>query len=128
MTLAGRLFDAYGAKIALILAAVTLGASILFLSVVDRASEYLAIRVGIGSSVIAFLLIVVRYFGVRFSGQVVMTSASRSVSLLGSNSAGAWYQERGAFVSLGFFLGAAAVDGADRSMALACSPVVACLD
>ena len=105
LTRAGRLFDAYGARIVLILAALILGASILFLSVVDRTSEYLAILVGIDSSVIAFLLMVAGYFGVRFSGQGVMTSASRNVLLL-------WFEQRrglvsgvrGVFVSLGFSL------------------------
>ena len=76
----------------LILAALILGASILFLSVVDRTSEYLAILVGIDSSVIAFLLMVASYFGVRFSGQGVMTSASRNVLLL-------WFEQRRGLVS-----------------------------
>ena len=105
LTWAGRLFDAYGARIVLILAAMILGASILCLSVMDRTSEYLTILVGIDSSVIAFLLMVAGYFGVRFSGQGVMTSASRNVLLL-------WFEQRrglvsgvrGVFVSLGFSL------------------------
>ena len=92
LTRAGRLFDAYGARIVLILAALILGASILFLSVVDRTSEYLAILVGIDSSVIAFLLMVAGYFGVRFSGQGIMTSASRNVLLLWFEQRWGWYQ------------------------------------
>ncbi|MEC8491349.1 MAG: hypothetical protein VXY76_00480 [Pseudomonadota bacterium] len=53
-TQAGRLFDACGATIVLILAAWILGASIQLLPVVDRTSEDLAIMIGIDSLVIAF--------------------------------------------------------------------------
>ena len=54
LTQAGRLFDACGATIVLILAAQILGASIQLLSVVDRTSEDLAIMIGIDSLVITF--------------------------------------------------------------------------
>ena len=71
----------------------------------DRTSEYLAILIGIISSVIAFLLMVAGYFGARFCGQGEMTSASRDVLLL-------WFEQRqglvsgvrGVFVSLNFSL------------------------
>ena len=53
-----RLFDVYGATIALILAALILGASKQLLFVVYRTSEDLAILIGNDSSMVAFLLLV----------------------------------------------------------------------
>jgi MFS family permease len=105
LTRAGRWFDVHGARIVLIGASLMLSMSILFLSLVDRASNYLATVTGINGSIIAFSLMVVGYFGVRFSGQGVMTSASRNMLLL-------WFERRrglvsgvsGVFVSLGFSL------------------------
>lgn len=105
LTRAGRWFDVHGARSVLIAASLMLGMSILFLSMVDRASEYVATLIGINGSAIAFSLMVVGYFGVRFSGQGVMTSASRNLLLL-------WFERRrgivsgvsGVFVSLGFSL------------------------
>ena len=51
---AWRLFDACGVTIALILAALILGASIQLFSVANRTSEDLAILISINSLVIAF--------------------------------------------------------------------------
>ena len=82
LTRAGRWFDVHGARSVLIAASLMLGMSILFLSMVDRASEYVATLIGINGSAIAFSLMVVGYFGVRFSGQGVMTSASGNLLLL----------------------------------------------
>ena len=89
---AGRWFDVHGARSALIAASLMLGMSILFLAMVDRASEYVATLIGINGSAIAFSLMVVGYFGVRFSGQGVMTSASRNLLLL-------WFERRRGLVS-----------------------------
>ena len=94
-----------GAQIVLITASLMLDMSVLFFSLVDRASDYLATGIGINGSIITSSLMVVGYFGVRFSGQVVMTSASRNMLLL-------WFERRrglvsgvsGVFVSLGFSL------------------------
>ena len=60
---------------------------------------------GINAVGVAFCLMVVGYFGVRFSGQGVMTSASRNMLLV-------WFERkrglvsgaRGVVVSLGFSL------------------------
>ena len=57
----------------LIAASLLLGASVLFVSFVDLLSQRLAAWTGTGLSGIAFCLIAATYFGVRFSGQVVMT-------------------------------------------------------
>ena len=55
---AGSLCDVYGAKVVLILAALTLGASNQLLFVVDRTSEYRVALVGNDSSMVAFLLMI----------------------------------------------------------------------
>ena len=102
---AGCWFDVHGARSALIAASLMLGMSILFLAVVDLASDHVATLIGINGSAIAFSLMVFGYFGFRSSGQGVMTSASRNLLLL-------WFERRrglvsgvsGVFVSLCFWL------------------------
>ena len=55
---AGRLCDVYGAKVALILAALIVGASKQLLFVVYRTNEYPVALVGNDSSMAAFLLLI----------------------------------------------------------------------
>ena len=105
LTRAGRFYDDYGPRLVLIGASLLLGASVLFVSVVDLLSQRLAAWTGTGVSGIAFCLMAAGYFGVRFSGQGVMTSASRNMLML-------WFERRrglvsgarGVVVSLGFSL------------------------
>ena len=105
LTRAGRFYDDYGPRLVLIGASLLLGASVLFVSVVDLQSQRLAAWTGTGVSGIAFCLMAAGYFGVRFSGQGVMTSASRNMLML-------WFERRrglvsgarGVVVSLGFSL------------------------
>ena len=66
----------------LIAASLLLGASVLFVSFVDLLSERLAAWTGTGLSGIAFCLMAATYFGVRFSGQGVMASASGNMLML----------------------------------------------
>ncbi len=99
LTRAGRWYDAWGARVMIVSASVVLGLTLVFISTIDLISALLPI----GSSIAAFALIFVGYFGVRFSGQGVLTSASRNVLLV-------WFDKRrgvvsgvrGVFVSLGF--------------------------
>lgn len=80
---------------------VVLGLVLLLISAIDQAAEWLPPVAG-GA---AFTLILIGYFGVRFAGQGVLTSASRNVLLM-------WFERRrglvsglrGIFVSLGFSL------------------------
>ena len=103
LTRAGRLYDRVGARIMVVGAAVLLGLMVAFIASIDRIGAALAAMLGIPLATITLPLILVGYFGVRFSGQGVLTSASRNVLLL-------WFEKRrglvsgvrGVFVSLGF--------------------------
>ena len=103
LTRAGRWYDQYGARVMLVCACVGLGLMVWFVSGIDIISQHLVALTGGSSTVIAFVLILIGYFGVRFTGQGVLTSASRNVLLV-------WFEKRrglvsgvrGVFVSLGF--------------------------
>ncbi len=109
LTWAGRQFDRHGARTLLVLSSLTLGAVLLVISVlgniIDWATDSPVLGLSLSPTVIGFVLILLCYFGVRFSGQGVLTSASRNVLLV-------WFDRRrglvsgirGVFVSLGFSL------------------------
>lgn len=98
LTRAGRWYDQLGGRLTVTLASTGLAIMLLFISVTDS----LAASFG-GGAVISFLLITLGYFGVRFLGQGILTSASTNVLLV-------WFQKRrglmssarGVFVSFGF--------------------------
>lgn len=103
LTRAGRLYDRIGARWMVSGAAVLLGVLVAFISVVDQAGAMLAGFLGVPLAATTLPLILLGYFGVRFAGQGVLTSASRNVLLV-------WFERRrglvsgirGVFVSLGF--------------------------
>jgi OFA family oxalate/formate antiporter-like MFS transporter len=98
LTRAGRWYDRLGGRLTITAASAALAVMILFISV----SDSLAAHFG-GGVVVSFLLITLGYFGVRFLGQGILTSASRNVLLV-------WFEKRrglvssarGMFVSFGF--------------------------
>tara|TARA_R110002124_G_scaffold12197_14_gene58175 strand:- start:4901 stop:6226 length:1326 start_codon:yes stop_codon:yes gene_type:complete len=98
LTRAGRWYDRLGGRVTVTAASAALAVMILFIS----ASDSLAIHFG-GGVVVSFLFITLGYFGVRFLGQGILTSASRNVLLV-------WFEKRrglvssarGVFVSFGF--------------------------
>jgi MFS transporter, OFA family, oxalate/formate antiporter len=100
---AGRWYDRYGARILLLGASLLLGVTLVFISGIDVLAGFLVVATGVPLIWFSFPLILVGYFGVRFSGQGVLTSASRNVLLV-------WFDRRrglvsgvrGVFVSLGF--------------------------
>jgi MFS family permease len=103
LTRAGRLYDRVGARIMVVGASIGLGVMVTFISMVDWIGGALAALVGLSLSSLTLPLILLGYFGVRFTGQGILTSASRNVLLL-------WFEKRrglvsgirGVFVSLGF--------------------------
>lgn len=98
LTSAGRWYDILGGRLMVALASGLLAVMLIYIAVADS----LAARFG-GGVFISFSLITVGYFGVRFLGQGVLTSASRNVLLV-------WFEKRrglvasarGTFVSFGF--------------------------
>ncbi|MEM8768664.1 MAG: MFS transporter [Pseudomonadota bacterium] len=103
LTRAGRLYDRVGARIMVVGASVLLGLMVAYISLVDRLGGAIAGWLGLTLGTVTLPLVLVGYFGVRFAGQGVLTSASRNVLLL-------WFERRrglvsgirGVFVSLGF--------------------------
>jgi MFS family permease len=103
LTRAGRLYDRVGARVMVVGASVGLGVLVAFISVIDWMGAAFSAFLGVSLSAATLPLILLGYFGVRFTGQGVLTSASRNVLLL-------WFERRrglvsgvrGVFVSLGF--------------------------
>lgn len=102
LTRAGRWYDRHQARTLLVAASLVLGVVLVFISSID---VLVAALPGSWQPWPAFGLILLGYFGVRFSGQGVLTSAARNVLLV-------WFERRrglvsgarGVFVSLGFSL------------------------
>lgn len=100
---AGRLYDRIGARLVLVGASILLGGFVSFLAIIDHLS--LRIAGPTHAPAAALVLVCFGYFGVRFSGQGVLTSASRNLLLL-------WFVRRrglvagirSLFVSFGFAL------------------------
>lgn len=100
LTSAGRWYDRLGGRVMIAASSFALGVMVLFISAADHMAS-----VAGGHWLVAFVVIMVGYFGVRFFGQGVLTSASRNVLLV-------WFVKRrglvsgirGVFVSLGFSL------------------------
>ena len=82
LTRAGRWYDVWGGRAVIALSSVALCLMLLFVSATDILSGLI-----VGDRVSAFALIMVGYFGVRFFGQGVLTSASRNILL-------PWFEQR----------------------------------
>jgi cyanate permease len=86
-------------------ASVLLALMLLFICLIDLLAGAAADLAGVALGIVAFPLVMFGYFGVRFSGQGVLTSASRNALM-------PWFERRrglvsgarGVFVSLGFSL------------------------
>lgn len=101
LTRAGRVYDRVGARLMISGASLLLGLCVAFLATIDGVSQFIGGADNAGT--VAFVLISIGYFGVRFSGQGVLTSASRNLLLV-------WFEKRrgmvggirSLFVALGF--------------------------
>ena len=126
LTRAGRWYDRWGGRTMTAIASLALALMLIYIATTAWLAEALG-----GSAAVGFALIMLGYFGVRFFGQGVLTSASRNVLLV-------WFEKRrglvssvrGIFVSLGFSLaplGLAALilawgwSGALMGLAFACA-------
>jgi sugar phosphate permease len=102
LTRAGRLYDRFGGRTLIVGASLGLGATLLYIA---GLGTLLAPFEGRVRTVVAFAAIFLGYLLVRFTGQGVLTSASRNVLM-------SWFERRrgvvsgvrGVFVSLGFSL------------------------
>lgn len=79
---AGKWFDVYGARYVAFFAALTLSAALMLCSWSVQMSEFLKSILGLNTWWIPFLLMTVLFFVLRFSGQGVLTMASRNVIMI----------------------------------------------
>jgi len=87
LTKAGRWFDRFGGRVMIAVSSLALGLMVFYISMVDLLTVYFG-----GASVVAFFLILIGYFGVRFFGQGVLASCSRNILML-------WFVKRRGLVS-----------------------------
>ncbi|WP_238988402.1 MFS transporter [Aureibaculum marinum] len=100
---AGFLFDKYGARYVAFFAAILLSLSLLFASLSASISEFFKQILNTTSWVVPFFVITILFFFIRFSGQGVLTMASRNMIMI-------WFDKNrgkvnaisGIAVSLGF--------------------------
>lgn len=79
---AGKWFDKYGARYVAFFAAILLGISLLLCSVSVRISDFIESVLEIKSWIVPFSVITVLFFFIRFSGQGVLTMASRNMIMM----------------------------------------------
>ena len=92
LTRAGRWYDRVGARIVIVTATVGLGLVVAYLTTVDRVGGWLAAELGIAVGMVTFPLVLIGYFGVRFTGQGVLTNAAGNVLVV-------WWERRRGLVS-----------------------------
>ncbi len=80
LTYGGKLYDRFGARLVAPAACTTMGAALLLLSQCDRIAGFISRALGLtGSWVVPFIVVTVLFFGLRFSGQGMMTMVSRNM-------------------------------------------------
>ena len=100
---AGRQYDAFGARLVILIVSISLGICLLFISSIDYLSDRINGVLGIQYAGTSFVLIVIGYFGVRFTGQGILHNASANVLLPWfSRRRGLVIGARSVFVVLGF--------------------------
>ena len=104
LTYAGKLYDRYGARIVGALAATGMGAVLLYLTQSDNIAVWLSQQITfIPPFILAFVVVYLGFFLLRFFGQGVLTMVSRNMIMK-------WFDKRrglanafyGPFISLGF--------------------------
>lgn len=79
LTKAGKVYDKFGARFTAILAACTLALTLLLFSISDQMTQSLSSWTNLSFSTISFILVSALFFMLRFSGQGVLTLASRNM-------------------------------------------------
>lgn len=87
LTQAGRWYDRYGGRIMVTVSSFLLAIVVMYISTIDLVLD----RVG-DTTALAFVMIFLGYFGVRFFGQGILTSCSRNILLT-------WFVRRRGLVS-----------------------------
>ncbi len=100
---AGKVYDRFGARVVTPVTCVLLGGVLVGLSQCDRIARGLAAASGLHGATVAFAVMLVGFFALRFTGQGVLAMTSRNMVLK-------WFERHrglavgisGVFVSLGF--------------------------
>ena len=79
LTYAGKIYDKYGARFTAMLAALVLALTLILFSYSDKLSNSLVSFSGFGFTAVSFISIALLFFFLRFSGQGVLTLASRNL-------------------------------------------------
>ena len=79
---AGVLFDRFGARYVAFIATIFLGISLLLCSVSVEISESIKSILNVSSWIVPFLVMCILFFFIRFSGQGVLTMASRNMIMI----------------------------------------------
>ncbi len=80
LTYGGKLYDRFGARVVAPVACTTMGVVLLLLSQCDRIADFISRVMGLsGSWVVPFIVVTALFFGLRFSGQGMMTMVSRNM-------------------------------------------------
>ena len=79
---AGKWFDKYGARYVSFFAAITLAISLLLCSISVQISDFAQNLLAVNSWIIPFTVITILFFFIRFSGQGVLTMASRNMIMM----------------------------------------------
>lgn len=79
---AGVLFDRFGARYVAFFAAFFLGLSLLLCSIAVEISELISILLDTRSWLVPFILMTILFFFIRFTGQGVLTMASRNMIMI----------------------------------------------
>ena len=79
LTKAGKVYDKFGARFTAILAGCVLALTLLLFSISDQMTQSISSWTNISFSAISFILVSALFFLLRFSGQGVLTLASRNM-------------------------------------------------
>lgn len=79
---AGVWFDSYGARYTAFFATILLGTALVLMSVSVKISDWIQALLSFNSWIIPFVLITLLFFFIRFSGQGMLTMASRNMIMI----------------------------------------------
>lgn len=108
LTYAGKIYDKFGARFTAMIAAFGLAVTLVLFSFSNLLSESISNFIDIGFSTVSFALISLLFFLLRFSGQGVLTLASRNLIMK-------WFDQRRGFAN--------SISSAFQSFGFAVSPL-----
>jgi len=108
LTYAGKIYDKFGARFTSIIAALGLAITLMLFSVSNNITLSLSNIFDLGYSTIAFIVVSLLFFVLRFSGQGVLTLASRNLIMK-------WFDQRRGFAN--------SISSAFQSFGFAVSPL-----